>query len=400
MQKVTHITNLYPPYLGGTEIYMQKIAEGLAHNGFESRVLTSDALSSNLGYPFAINSPNVERYTQDSGSNGDVQIKRVPYCYSSNFALKRVEQATLLCLKKIGSHIHPLLEGILQDTIGPKLLKRGLSENTDIIHASSLPDSCIAVGIASAQHHGVPSVIRPAWHIGTHNPKVWIPILESADLILCATDVEQQFYSDQGIDETKLKKIGYGVDFERIQKSQPCDSLNNDRFTVLSMSSSMIKEKGVPQVVQAAEKLPEMKFVIAGPTDPTKTITNHSLPSNCEYIGVVKGRDKYELLNSVDLFALPSKVESFGIVYMEAMSAGLPVITADIPVSRELYSSAGIQVQYDCIEELVRSIKYLNDNESAYHSYSESAITTASQYSWHKIIKRTENLFKKQAELD
>ena len=55
-------------------------------------------------------------------------------------------------------------------------------------------------------------------------------------------------------------------------------------------------------------------------------------PRACEFLGPVSDEDKARLLTSVDLYVAPNTGgESFGIILIEAMSAGAPVLASDLP---------------------------------------------------------------------
>ena len=77
----------------------------------------------------------------------------------------------------------------------------------------------------------------------------------------------------------------------------------------------------VPAIQQA---VPELEVVIAGPS-------GRQLPPGCAGLGLISDPEKIDLLGSADVFVAPHRArESFGIVVLEAMASGVPVVAADL----------------------------------------------------------------------
>ncbi len=94
--------------------------------------------------------------------------------------------------------------------------------------------------------------------------------------------------------------------------------------------------ESIPRVIQAS---PNMQFVIAGPwQDPAakkavfEFINGQGIQSFVKFLGPLYGKDKDKLLSSSDIFVFPSHypLEAMSLVVLEAMRAGLPVVTSDI----------------------------------------------------------------------
>lgn len=95
--------------------------------------------------------------------------------------------------------------------------------------------------------------------------------------------------------------------------------------------------KGLPVLMKALprilEEAPGTRLLVAGRGDEEEAVA--SLPektrANVEFLGMVSDEDKARLLRSVDLYVAPNTGgESFGIILVEAMSAGAPVLASDL----------------------------------------------------------------------
>jgi phosphatidyl-myo-inositol alpha-mannosyltransferase len=80
--------------------------------------------------------------------------------------------------------------------------------------------------------------------------------------------------------------------------------------------------------------VPGLRVLVAGPGDPREVTAGLApeVAAACEFLGPVSDEDKARLLASVDLYVAPNTGgESFGVILIEAMSAGAPVLASDLP---------------------------------------------------------------------
>ncbi|MFI0217159.1 glycosyltransferase family 4 protein [Streptomyces lydicus] len=95
--------------------------------------------------------------------------------------------------------------------------------------------------------------------------------------------------------------------------------------------------KGLPVLMQALPKIlaevPDARLLVAGRGDEEEAVAGlpAELRSRVEFLGMVTDEDKARLLRSVDVYVAPNTGgESFGIILVEAMSAGAPVLASDL----------------------------------------------------------------------
>ncbi len=84
------------------------------------------------------------------------------------------------------------------------------------------------------------------------------------------------------------------------------------------------------------KKVQNAKLVIIGPS-----VTSNNVNTNMDWcfdLGKVSEDIKCEALSLCDVFCMPSKSESLGLVYLEAWSKGKPIVAYDIPEMKELIS--------------------------------------------------------------
>jgi phosphatidylinositol alpha-mannosyltransferase len=95
--------------------------------------------------------------------------------------------------------------------------------------------------------------------------------------------------------------------------------------------------KGLPVLIRALPKIlaerPATRLLVAGRGDQQEAVAMlpREMHGNVEFLGMVSDADKARLLRSVDLYVAPNTGgESFGIILVEAMSAGAPVLASDL----------------------------------------------------------------------
>ena len=120
-----------------------------------------------------------------------------------------------------------------------------------------------------------------------------------------------------------------------------------------------------------------------------KQVAKAGLSDDVTFTGFLPINEYRQLLNSIDLLIAPSREESFGIVFLEAMALGKPVIgsiTSGIP---EVVTNGrnGILVTLEP-GEIAEAILYLRDNEKLRQQISENNLEDVTKFDWSNIIDR------------
>ncbi|MDG4858950.1 glycosyltransferase family 4 protein [Streptomyces sp. T-3] len=130
---------------------------------------------------------------------------------------------------------------------------------------------------------------------------------------------------------------GVDVDFFAKAEANPDWQAKGDSRTIGFIGRIDEPRKGLPVLMKALPKIlaecPGTRLLVAGRGDEEEAV--ESLPeemrSQVEFLGMVSDEDKARLLRSVDVYVAPNTGgESFGIILVEAMSAGAPVLASDL----------------------------------------------------------------------
>ena len=161
---------------------------------------------------------------------------------------------------------------------------------------------------------------------------------------------------------------------EFVSQEIPTKSSTHDTVRFIAVGS-LIKRKGFDLLISAFAKadLPEgsWSLQIIGNGEERqqleKQIETLHLTNNITIIGQQNKDDIIRLLNLSDVFALPSRMETFGVVYIEALALGLPVIATPCGGPEEFISRHnGLLVAIDDIDELAKALKYMHAHHSEY----------------------------------
>jgi glycosyltransferase involved in cell wall biosynthesis len=138
-------------------------------------------------------------------------------------------------------------------------------------------------------------------------------------------------------------------------------------FTLTRLASSE-QYKGYEQVIKAVsrlkERFPKIKYLLSGQYDSTEETRIKELISACQVeeqvilTGFLNEKELADYFLLADLFVLPSRKEGFGIVFIEALACGLPVIcgNADGSVDAIRNGELGTAINVNDLDELEKTI--------------------------------------------
>lgn len=191
-----------------------------------------------------------------------------------------------------------------------------------------------------------------------------------------------------GIPAERIFKIPYGVDADRFVSSQRIYS--RDRIQVLFVGE-VNQRKGIRQVLDAAKMIdsPEVTFNIVGLG---RELCSDLYEPYVQYVNFL-GRLPYEeLLNqfaSSHLFVFPTMGEGFGLVLLEAMAAGLPVITTNNCAGSDIVTDGenGFIIPVGDTEQLVNKIMWCKIHPEELSRMSKKAVAISHDYTWERYEK-------------
>jgi len=255
-----------------------------------------------------------------------------------------------------------------------QLILFALWQHPDLIITSHLHFTRIAywlkrlIGIPYwAVAHGV-----EAWGIEDPMQKI---ALQNADKILAVSSyTRSRLLIEQHLDAERVVILPNTIDACRFQIApKPVYlleryGLRKEQSIILTVSRLVKSEqyKGYDRILEALpvirQVIPNVHYIIAGKGDDRSRIESIITKLNLqEYVtlaGFVSDTELCDHYNLCDLFAMPSKREGFGIVYLEALACGKPTLAGnkDGAVDALLHGEIGVLVDPDNVEQIVQTI--------------------------------------------
>ncbi|HET6795120.1 MAG TPA: glycosyltransferase family 1 protein, partial [Acidimicrobiales bacterium] len=165
--------------------------------------------------------------------------------------------------------------------------------------------------------------------------------------------------------------------------------------------------KDLPTLVRAfdlvAGEQPDLHLVVAGPpgwgmADYERAVAAASHRSRIVRLGYVSGDDRAALLASATVFAYPSLYEGFGLPPLEAMLAGVPVVTTDAGALPEVVGDAAEVVGVGDAEGLARALAAVISDEGRRGALIDRGRARTREFSWERSAEGLVGLYRDAAE--
>lgn len=227
-------------------------------------------------------------------------------------------------------------------------MKRALREHMtqfDLVHLHSVFLWPTWAAARAARKAGVPYLVAPRGMLVKDLVRrksrwlktVWIYLIERRNLeqaagIHVTAPIEQAAIEKFGFDLSRFHYVPNGIEeIDVVALDEARSDLLPDAPYVLFLSRINWK-KGLDRLVQAWRLVPDQLLVIAGNDEDSyraeieRLARAEGVADRIRFIGPVRGTDKWLLYRNAELFVLPSHSENFGIVVLEAMAMGCPVV--------------------------------------------------------------------------
>ncbi len=346
--KVVLTTPYFPPHVGGVEFHVYELAKGLMEKGFDVKVVTASGRgdfvvtvpSIPIPYsPIPLRFPNVR---------GDVYHSHIPSPFFAHEISKR--------------NLRPHVVTYHNDVVIPERVNG----------------------------YRIPSKIGAK--IEEINERITISILNSADVIIATT-------MDYARTSPILKDFNVEIvpNAINVRKYEFC----TEKYDYVLYVGRLVEYKGLPILLKAMNivqrELP-IKLVVVGDGEDRKRFEflAKKLNVDVEFKGRLKDRDKINAIKRARILVLPSqsRLEAFGIVLLEAMACGTPVIASNIAGVRVVAREGGF-VFYD-VEDLAEKILKIATNDSIAIALGRRGRRAVEEkYDWKTVIDRIANIYAK-----
>lgn len=394
--RVAWFTHRYSPCVGGAENFGRAIVQRFVAAGHSVDVVTSDA--HDLWY-FV----DRRRGRVDAPAENWVDGARVRRFAVRHFPAKRYVGRLLSYLPHWPTQCRwdsymPLIPGIEK--------VRG---DYDAVFGVGFPFTVFSyAALKTARASGAPLLLTPFLHLATPGDPVnrtytrphQIRLLREADTVVVQTELEAAQVVEWGIPRARVLVLGMGVDHDLVTggdrthwRSQLAIGPN---CPVIGHLATLDPNKGTHDLVRAVERLNDQRaadrlihLLLAGPSSPDFESFRAALaPATSRWLhvlGPMKPEGRPDFYAALDVFAMPSRTDSFGIVFLEAWTNGLPVVAAAAGGVSEVVSheQTGLLVPFGDVSQLAGALdRLLADRSFAQRLGSAGRARVARGHTW------------------
>jgi glycosyltransferase involved in cell wall biosynthesis len=219
----------------------------------------------------------------------------------------------------------------------------------------------------------------------------------NSDIILCPSKFCWQALATEKAPLEKVRILPFGITSRFFTGHLPRE--RNRHFTILFAANSPVR-KGLPDLVQAIELLNsrDIRVIVAGDMSSLRAEAVSRTGRVAEILGCVTRPKMVELYRQADLFVFPTVSDIFPAVVLEAMAAGIPVITTPNCGSGEVIREGvdGFIVPIRSPEQLAEKIEYLVTHRNICVDMGRNAYERAKEYTVDRYRERLLSLLREE----
>jgi len=201
-------------------------------------------------------------------------------------------------------------------------------------------------------------------------------------------------------EKEKVVIVPNGIDPEKINQAMVTFCLKREKGPLIVSVSNLVKTKGVDLNLQAIHRLrhkyPTLRYLVVGDGPEflaLKKLTRQlHLEEHVQFVGRVPHQQALQYIASCDVFSLPSWSEGFGIVYLEAMACGKPVVGCKGEGVEDFveHGITGLLVEPKSVVSLVEALDFLLSFPDKAKAMGERARgVVLANYTWEKNAEKT-----------
>lgn len=293
----------------------------------------------------------------------------------------------------------------------PSITKALEAFRPDLVHAVNPAVLGVSAFFFTTSHH-IPLVV--SYH--THLPKylqyyglqrleglMWWSIRSGynrADLTLATSSAMQRELEEKGIQRVNLWRRG--VDTEMFHPSRASQEMRarltegHPEDKLLLYVGRLSAEKEIERFRELLSALPGVRLALVGDGPHREKLERHFAGTPTHFAGFLHGEELASAFASGDAFFLPSRTETLGLVLMEAMAAGCPVVTTRAGGTSDIVQDGvtGYLCDPNDPESVVRAIQRLLLDPAHRETLSRQARLDAEQWGWNAASRQLEGYYR------
>lgn len=288
---------------------------------------------------------------------------------------------------------------------------------------SAVPLTTLGLDLYHSLHHFLPPGLRVAHALMTLHDLIWV---EHADLTFAGRWAWPKARANQlygtatmwhalrradhvvaisawsrdravarfGTPPERFTVIHHGVDHARLAPAGP--HREPVEPVLLSLGNSK-PYKNLPTLLDAfaavARRHPDTSLALVGRGDSVPELRRQAerlgITRQVHWTGMIDDAEVLRLMREARALVFPSLIEGFGFPLVEAMAAGCPVVTSDIPVIEEVVGEAALRVPPTDTAALTAALERILGDPALRASLREKGLARARHFQWDEAARKT-----------
>jgi glycogen synthase len=419
--KLLYVTPSYPPMVGGGERLVHALAEQAVAAGHQVTVVTSDVTQAEDFWRWR---PAHGRRPPYRVQEGTVRVIRCPAGgIPGGWPGLLLWRRAMIAASSLPGQPERLLRRMARKVPTLKGLRDALDqlEPHDLVHGFNLSwEYPLVEAWRHAHAREIPLVVRPDVHLGAAGDRRiarnytmahQLRILSDAHAVVVNTTVERDGLIALGVSPERVYVVGSGFSLQQAETSEQAVVEIMQRHALADPLIVFIgrvgRDKGAIDAARAVLALGSGNLASSPPCLALIGAVERSFArfyrglspeaqAQVRPLGYTSEADKHALLHRARALVLPSRVDSFGIVLLEAWAHGKPVIGAragGIPGVID-HQQNGLLVDWGDVQGLAKAIaQLLADPAAAQRLGAAGREKMARAYTWEAVYQRIERVY-------
>jgi glycosyltransferase involved in cell wall biosynthesis len=392
--KIAHLISTYLPAIGGAQICIHNVAQRHVQQGHQVVVVTPHEFAAATG-----------AYEKKPLARGTLFFLKYCFPFGQGYLLNQVKQ-----LQR--QYQFDLWQVTIGYPFGVALVDYFKENKIPCVLRCSGED----IQINPALNYGIRLNHSADYLIRQNYPKF--------DACVAISGAMAKEYRDLKVGPEKIREIPNGVDWSRFdsirndaaaqarrERIRTQYKVNKEDILILTVGRNHPK-KGFSSIPEIAAELlkhrQDFKWLVIGEGSQNlkplaekagKEVSDRLIFS--ETVGLKNEGNQYpsreliEVLDAGDLFAFPTIIETFGIVVIEAMAAGLPIVTTNAPGVAELvdHEITGLKSPVGNAKAMAANIDVLLNQDLYYKRIKANVLQETEKYDWDHVSDLYLNLY-------
>lgn len=292
-----------------------------------------------------------------------------------------------------------------------RLAARWAADRPDVVHAHFWMSGQAALlargGVPMVQTFHALGTVKRRWQgradtSPPHRVETERQIGGRADAVLATCGDEVGELRAMGVPGERIAVVPCGVDLGMFRPDGPVAPRPRGTRSPLVLSiGRLVPRKGVDTVVQALRAVPDAELVVAGGSpDDDEAVRLRELATGCGVAGRVRivgsvPRDRVPaLMRAADVVVTVPWYEPFGMVPVEAMACGVPVVASAVGGHLDTVAGCGVLVPPRRPRALARALRGLLDDPARRRELGAAGTRRARErYGWPRVAEQTEAVY-------